>query len=83
MPLGDEDGRLHGGGRRAAGAVRRPAPRESPADRAASDGKAECAQYVCVSYHGKTHPTKPFCARITFQSKRYHIDGARSGTRLR
>jgi hypothetical protein len=75
MPLGDEgdeDDRLQGGGRRAAGAVRRPAPREAPVDRAARDGKAECVQYVVgVSYHrhGKTHPTKPFRARIYFQSK--------------
>jgi hypothetical protein len=73
MPLGDEDGRLHGSERRAAGAVRRPAPRESPADRAA-DGKAECAQYVGVSDHPKAAcRTKPFRADIYFQSKRYYI----------
>jgi hypothetical protein len=74
MPLGDEDGRLHGGGGRAAGAVRRAVPRESPADRAARDGKAECAQYVGVSYDCKTsRRTKPFRAMINFQSKEHHI----------
>jgi hypothetical protein len=73
MPLGDEDGRLHGRARRAAGVLRQPAPRETPADRAARDGKAECAQYVGVSHNAKTCPTKPFCARIQFKSKEYHI----------
>jgi hypothetical protein len=37
------------------------------------DGKAECAQYVGVSYDVKCRPTKPFRAKIYFQSKRYHI----------
>jgi hypothetical protein len=48
MPLGGEDGQQHGGARRAAGAVRQSAPREASAERAARDGKAECAQYVGV-----------------------------------
>jgi hypothetical protein len=73
MPLGDEDGRLHGGGRRAGGAVRRAASRVSPADRAARDDKAECAQYVGLSYLGKTHPTNKFRAEICFKSRKYHI----------
>jgi hypothetical protein len=73
MPLGDEDGQLQGGGRRAAGAVRRPAPRESPADRAARDGKAECVQYLGVSYEPASSPTRPFRAQIRYQSNRYHI----------
>jgi hypothetical protein len=76
MPLGDEDGRLRGGERRAAGAVRWAARRESPADRAARDGKAECAQYVSVSYDARDRPTKPFRARIYFQSKEHHICSA-------
>jgi hypothetical protein len=66
MPLGDEDGRMHRGA-----TVRRAAPRKSPSDRAARDGKAECAQYVGVSYSAKaSRPTKPL---MTFQSKNYHI----------
>jgi hypothetical protein len=73
MPLGDEDGPLRGGERRAAGAMRQAARHMSPSDRAARDGKAECAQYVGVSYDARDRPTKPFRADIRFQSKSYHI----------